>query len=183
MSNGTITRYRTKVIEDFIMIEGYVNAIICKHYLGQVRKTFMLEVLFDELCSSGLKANILEKVFQKYPSITHPREHADTFRRMSRIRNYFAHCNSTYSKNSPEGIVGGIPDPRHPNEYLDVDKELRTFTEHVTRMSETLLNLMDDMGIFYVQDTDKGMVSVLCEDSIGKDALPDRPSQDANANQ
>ncbi|MFH0783663.1 MAG: hypothetical protein V2B20_17150 [Pseudomonadota bacterium] len=61
MSKQLLTEYRTKIIEDFIKIEGFVNAIICKHYLSYLSKDFMLEVLFDELCSSGFKANILEK--------------------------------------------------------------------------------------------------------------------------
>ena len=47
MSREILTKFRTKVIEDFIMIEGYTNTIISKHYLGVVSKKFFWEVLQD----------------------------------------------------------------------------------------------------------------------------------------
>jgi hypothetical protein len=56
MSRNILTKFRTKVIEDFIMIEGYVNTIISKHYLGVVSKKFFWEVLQDELFNFGLRA-------------------------------------------------------------------------------------------------------------------------------
>ena len=73
MSRELLSKYRTKIIEDFIMVEGYVTAIICKHYFGHLNKNFMREVLFDDLCSSGLKANLFEKALMRkrgYPLVS-----------------------------------------------------------------------------------------------------------------
>ena len=62
MSREILTKYRTKVIEDFIKIEGYINTIICMHYLGCLSVKFFWQVLQDELFNFGLRVNILEKI-------------------------------------------------------------------------------------------------------------------------
>lgn len=73
MSRAILTKYRTKVIEDFIMIEGYVNTIISKHHLGIVSKRFFLEVLIDEYFNFGLRANILEKALHDVSFVEKPK--------------------------------------------------------------------------------------------------------------
>ena len=163
MHREILTKYRTKVIEDFIMIEGYVNAIICKHYIGRVDKSFMHEVMFDELCSSGFKANILEKVLMSNQLADKPRTFADDFRQLSRIRNHFAHCNTSFFDNASENAVGGIPDPRKPYNYLDVKDEKEKFSQMTKVMAESLIEIMDKMGILFIHDTDKGIVTIACE--------------------
>jgi hypothetical protein len=163
MSRELMTRYRTKIIEDFIMIEGYVNAIICKHYFGHLNKDFMLEVLFDELCSTALKANLLEKALNQNPDIKTPRMYADQFRQMSRYRNYFAHCNSTISESGLQETPSGIPDPRKPNRYLNIDEMIKQFSEMCKSLSDNLIDIMDKMGILFIQDTDKGVLRLIFE--------------------
>ena len=62
MSRKILVKYRSKVIEDTITIEGYANAIITMHYLGTLSEAFFWDVLQDELFNNGLRINILEKV-------------------------------------------------------------------------------------------------------------------------
>lgn len=164
MSHDILTRYRTKVIEDFIMIEGYVNAIICKHYLGHINREFMLEVLFDELCGAGFKANVLEKVLQNKNLVGKPHDLAEKFRQMSRIRNYFAHCNTAVFEGISEESGGGVPHPRKPHGYLDVEKEKEKFFELVQFLGDSLIEAMDQMGVIFIHDTDTGVLSIACEE-------------------
>jgi len=96
MSRDILTKFRTKVIEDFIMIEGYTNTIISKYYLGVVSKKFFWEVLQDELFNFGLRSNILEKIFHDIPSVEKPKHLIEDLRRLGKIRNYFAHSNTEY---------------------------------------------------------------------------------------
>ena len=77
VSHELMSKYRTKIIEDFIMIEGYVAAIICKHYFGHLNNNFLREVLFDDLCSSAFKANLFEKALSRNKEIKKPRVYAD----------------------------------------------------------------------------------------------------------
>lgn len=62
MSREILTKYRTKVIEDFIMIEGYMNIIISWYFLGKVSKKFFWDLLSDEYFNFGLRANVIEKI-------------------------------------------------------------------------------------------------------------------------
>ena len=164
MSKELMTKYRTTIIENFIKIEGYVTAIICKHYFGRLTKDIMLEVFGDELCNTGFKANLLEKVFSNYPEVKKPREYADKFRQMARIRNHFAHCNSTVSLTPFKESSFGVPDPRKPNKYLNIEQIIKKFSELDKTMSEKLVDFMDKMGLHFIQDTDKEVLSLIFED-------------------
>lgn len=164
MSRELMSKYRTKIIEDFIMIEGYVTAIICKHYLGHLNKDFMREVLFDELCSSGFKANLFEKVLKHNEDVKQPRKYADQFRQMSRYRNYFAHCNTTFADDGFAETPKGIPYPRKQNEYLDIEDVINKFSSICKTLSNDLVEIMDKMGIWFIQVTDKGVLKLVCED-------------------
>jgi hypothetical protein len=107
------------------MVEGYVCAIICKHYLGKVTNNFMREVLFDELFSSGLKANLFEKVLKQNKDIPNPKGYADQFRRLSRYRNFFAHRNITFSDDGLDDTPSGVPDPRNKDKYLNIEEIIK----------------------------------------------------------
>jgi hypothetical protein len=160
MSRELMSKYRTKILEDFIMVEGYVCAIICKHYLGKVTNNFMREVLFDELCSSGFKANLFEKVLIK----THnPRDYANKFRQLSRFRNYFAHCNTTFSDSGLEESPSGVPDPRNKDKFLNIEEMISKFNEICIELSKELIEIMDKMGIWFIHDDEKGVMQVICE--------------------
>jgi hypothetical protein len=163
MSKDLMSKYRTKIIEDFIMVEGYVCAIICKYYLGKVKINFMREVMFDELFSSGLKANLFEKVLSQNEDIKNPREYADHFRQLSRYRNYFAHCNTTFAENGTSDTLSGVPDPRHKDRYLNIDEIIKKFSEICKNLSQELIELMDKMGIWFIHDDEKGFLQIICE--------------------
>jgi len=183
MSRELMSRYRTTIIEDFIKIEGYVTAIICKHYLGYVGKEFMLDILFDELCSTGLKANILGKTLVHYVEVKDARKCVEKFRKAARIRNYFAHCNTTFSETGLDCAPSGIPDPRQPSEFLDIEKAISSFTEIINTMSADMLDIMDKMGILFIEDTDKGVVELIFEDHLIKSTSKDDVTAKTNNEQ
>lgn len=164
MSRELLSKYRTKIIEDFIMVEGYVTAIICKHYLGHLNKNFMREVLFDDLCSSGLKANLFEKALMRNKDIKKPRQYADQFRQLSRFRNYFAHCNTTFSDDGLADTECGIPNSRKQDEYLNIKEIIDKFFTIHEKLSHDLVEIMDTMGILFMQNTDNGQLTLVCED-------------------
>lgn len=171
MSHELMSKHRTKIIEDFIMIEGYVTAIICKNYLGHLNKDFMREVLFDELCSSGFKANLFEKTLNHNNAVEKPRVYADKFRQMARYRNYFAHCNTTFANDGLTETPRGIPDPRKQNEYLDIEEVINKFSNICEELSNDLVEIMDKMGILFMQDTDTGILTLVCENPNKNDSI------------
>jgi hypothetical protein len=168
MSRDILTKFRTKVIEDFIMIEGYVNTIISKHYLGVVSKKFFWEVLQDELFNFGLRSNILEKVFNDISSVEKPKDLIGDLRRLSKIRNYFAHSNTSYFEGPPEARKGGVPHPKKSGEFLDFGVLYKEFEEKVQRVSEQLIQIMDKMGILFKYDTDKKNMTIIFEENLNK---------------
>jgi hypothetical protein len=177
MSRDILTKFRTKVIEDFIMIEGYVNTIISKHYLGVVSKKFFWEVLQDELFNFGLRSNILEKIFHDISSIEKPKNLIEDLRRLSKIRNYFAHSNTSYFEGPPEAKKGGVPHPKKSNEFLNFNALYKEFDEKVQRASEQLIHIMDKMGVLFRYDTDKKNMTIILEENLKKG---DGSSEDAS---
>ena len=130
MSREILTKYRTKVIEDFIKIEGYINTIICMHYLGCLSVNFFWQVLQDELFNFGLRVNILEKILLTIsPSKKDFQSLIEDLRRLSKIRNYFAHCNTSFLEPSEESE---IEEKQHHEEAIaqvDIETRLKKFEE------------------------------------------------------
>ena len=183
MPHALMSKYRTKIIEDFIMIEGYVTAIICKHYLGYINNEFMREVLFDDQCNSAFKANLLEKVLSRNEITKKPREFADKFRRISKFRNYFAHCNTTFSNNGLKGTPNGIPNSKKQDEYLNIQEIIDKFFNISKELSENLTNIMDKMGILFMQDTDTGTLLIICEATTNTESVDNTKLQKDIINQ
>jgi len=88
MDKEEIKKYRGDVIERFTNIENLINVIISQKYLGKVYDKFLLEFLCDEYCNFGLKRNVLEKILSDFDSNI-----MEKLRKLSKTRNYFAHCN------------------------------------------------------------------------------------------
>ena len=163
MSRETLTRYRTKVIEDFIMIEGYINAIISKSYLGKVSKKFFWEVLQDEYFNFGLRTNILEKILKELSLIEKPNPLINDLRRLSKLRNYFAHCNTAFFDDLEANSRGGIPDPRKTGEYLNFEEIYKEFNEKIKLVSDQLILIMDKLGILFIVDEETKNITVILE--------------------
>lgn len=129
MSREILTKYRTKVIEDFIKIEGYINTIICMHYLGCLSVKFFWQVLQDELFNFGLRVNILEKIFKDVLPSKELNRLIDDLRRLSKIRNYFAHCNTSFFE-PPEGMeIEESPHSEEATAQVDIEARLKEFEE------------------------------------------------------
>ena len=160
MPRTELVKWRSKVIEDSIMIEGYVNAIISTHYLGSVSEAFFWDVLQDEMFNNGLRLNILEKIFASLSSVQNQKNIIEKIRRISKIRNYFAHCNTSYSEKSHSDSLAGVPHPKKQGEYLDFGALYSEFSEKLKFVSEALIEIMDKIGIPFMYDTDTGTLTI-----------------------
>lgn len=81
---------RTEVIERAIAIDSLLSLAITNHYFKNIQNDFLLEVMYDEYFSTGLKIRILKKIFSK--DIDNKKEAA--IRRIFSIRNIYAHLNT-----------------------------------------------------------------------------------------
>lgn len=162
MTRSVLVNYRAKVIEDTITIEGYANAIITMHYLGSLSETFFWDVLQNELFNNGLRISILEKVLLSRGYDAQSKGIIESVRRISNIRNYFAHCNTTRKDKSPTNTLGGIPHPKKPDQYLDFQKLYSEFTDKLGVVSKELIAIMDKMGVLFMHDTDTGTLTIIC---------------------
>ena len=137
MSREILTKYRTKVIEDFIKIEGYVNTIICMHYLGCLSVKFILQVLQDELFNFGLRVNILEKILATLLSSKKDFQRTiEDLRRLSKIRNYFAHCNTSFFE-PPKEIEIDETQRSEVTAQVDIETRLKEFEELEKKVMES----------------------------------------------
>lgn len=158
MSREILTKYRTKVIEDFIKIEGYINTIICMNYLGCLSAKFYLQVLEDELFNFGLRVNILEKIFKTISPSKELNRLIDDIRRLSKIRNYFAHCNSCIFEPPDEIEIDKVPLSEEAITQGDIEARLNEFDrfeEEIMKLSKggvphpKKMNEYLDFGVIY----------------------------------
>lgn len=163
MSREILRKYRTKVIEDFIMIEGYINSIISKYYMGKVSKNFFWDVLQDEYFNNGLRINIFKKILDKTSLIDKPNHLIGDLKRLSTLRNYFAHCNTAFYEGFEDNSKGGIPNTKKTGEYLNFEELYKKFDENFKKVYEQLKQIMDKMEIPYLLDEDTGNVYIPLE--------------------
>ena len=131
-----MTQYRTKVIEDFIKLEGYVNTIISQYYLGRVSKDFFWEVLQDELFNFGLRSNILEKIFQQISPDKKSKQLIENLRRLSKIRNYFAHCNTALFERSEDVPENNVSPPEKDKGPIHIEPPYKEVEEEIEKMTK-----------------------------------------------
>ncbi len=81
-----ISELRAEVIEKAISVESSISIAITHHYFGKLNSLFLLEVMYDEYFTTGLKINILKKAFP-----TEIKGIEEKLRRLMKIRNAFAH--------------------------------------------------------------------------------------------
>lgn len=146
MDEMTLSQQRAEVIEKFINIEIVVNAIICQHYFGCLRKEFFLEVLYDEYCTFALKRRILEKIV---PNVD--KKQIQSLNRLSTIRNYFAHIGLELFKVKEgvpqKGQVGIVPDPRELDEAVDFSELYKEFKDIEPTLAKYLFcEVFEKMG-------------------------------------
>jgi hypothetical protein len=140
MDESDLSTWRATVIERAINTEWIASAIICQHYVAQIRLPFLLEVLYDEQCSFSLKRRVLEKIVE-HPDLA---GRIRDFNRLGTIRNYFAHCGQeVYEIASGRGYV---PDPRKPDTGIDFPALYAEFLEVAPRVESFLLSVLKGKG-------------------------------------
>ncbi len=117
MDKDKLSKYRAEVIERFVNVEWIINAIISQHYFKRVVMPFLLEVLYDEYFTFGLKRRILEKIVKDIDN-----QKVQELNRLNTIRNYFAHCNQEiFEISDTKKERGKIIDPRNVKKEIDFE--------------------------------------------------------------
>ncbi len=158
MDKKTLSKYRGEVIEKFINIESIIDAIITQYYFKRVLESFVLEVLYDEYFSFGLKRRILQKILQKIIPDSDNKKIQD-LNRLNNIRNLFAHYGQEWIKISgrpkpePKGIV---VDPRTRNleKGIDFEKLYEEFIQKDRGVTTYLGKIFTDLGGVLVRKED-----------------------------
>ncbi len=143
MDKELLSKYRSEVIEKFINVEFFINAIICQYYFKKVIANFFFDILYDEYFSFGFKSKILLKII-KEPD----RRKIDDLNRLSNIRNYFAHRGQEIIPNEPEAKAI-IPDPRNIEVGIDFELLYKEFLSKEKTVIEYLENIYLGMGGIY----------------------------------
>lgn len=149
MDEQTLSRARAEVIEKFINLEWLVIAIIAQHYFGRVYLPFVLEVLYDPSFSFYLKRRVLEKII---PDLD--KKKIGNLRRLSTIRNYFAHTAEQLFKGPPpprEGQIAIAPDPRNLDKAIDYAQLYKEFQTMEPAVAEYLFKVYQELGGEYVK--------------------------------
>ena len=140
---------RGDVVDKFADLETFVNLIICHYFLKRIDPKFILEVLYDEQFSFGLRRNVLEKVVPDFD-----RKQMENLHRINKLRNYFAHCGLTMS--GPPFGDSVYPSPRKGGkEALDWDALYREFTQKAFDVHGYLVDLMHKMDLPFAKEEDQ----------------------------
>ncbi|OFV80042.1 MAG: hypothetical protein A2Y78_14650 [Acidobacteria bacterium RBG_13_68_16] len=131
MSLLPTVQQRSEVIERAINIEWLMALVICQHYLHKVLWPFLVEVLYDENFSFGLKVAIILKICK--PTTQQEQD----LRCVNRIRNQFAHL-GPHVATSARPSEFFIPDPRRPDRPIDFAALYHEFQSLAGRVEEFL---------------------------------------------
>jgi hypothetical protein len=150
MDIDSLNKARARVLQGFIELEALISTIITTHYLGRAdvegAKQFMREIFFDEHCPFMLKLSLLEKIIDKGYITPSPRakkfhngkDGLEQLRRLSRIRNRFAHCGPALEIVKAGEVVKITPDPKKVDRELDFDELCNEFDEWKQPVKEWL---------------------------------------------
>lgn len=137
-----ISEQRSEVIEKFINIESWIDAIISQHYFKKILLPFVLELLYDVNCTFALKRSVLEKIVPDFSKM-------EELRRLNNIRNFFAHCNKEFFEGSTPpkpSEKGRIPNPKDVSKDLDFDQLYNEFMSIEKGVAEELFNKFKSLG-------------------------------------
>ena len=144
MDKQGLCQARAEVIEKFINLEWLVNAIISQHYFGKVMLPFVLEVLYDEYFSFGLKRGILQKIVRDIDA-----RQIERLNRLNTIRNHFAHRGQEIFSGPDipsKGQLGVVPDPRRLDKPIDFTQLYEEFQRTEPSVAEYLFELYKRLG-------------------------------------
>jgi hypothetical protein len=147
MDRQELSQARAEVIEKFINLEWLINAIISQHYFGKVIRPFVLEVLYDQFCSFGLRRRIVEKIVRDIDA-----KQIDSLNRLSNIRNYFAHVGPEIFSGPDvpgKGQSGVVPDPRKLDKPVDFTGLYEEFQKLEPGVAEYLFEVYQRLGGAY----------------------------------
>jgi hypothetical protein len=153
MDKDELSKCRAEVIERFINIEWMINAIICQHYLGQLRTSFLFEVLADEYFSFGLKRRILTKIIKsKNADRQIAKRIIKDINELSDIRNRFAHYGQKFIVSQDKTLRQKVIDPRNIKDEIDFQGLHDKFMEKVKGVEEYLVKLQYDLGVKLISE-------------------------------
>ena len=140
-----VSKARTEVVEGFIGIETWLNVLISTYYFGGERGQFILEVLYDEHCSFGMRLSVLKKILRKLfvggSCDTDINQKVQELYELNNIRNIFAHCGPDVLKWPDGTVIRYTPDPRNPTQPLDFGSKYERFKKLQPEVSTWLNSL------------------------------------------
>lgn len=131
MERKRFEELRRNVLDKFNNLEMLMNLAISAYYFKQVNKDFIFRVLNNSFFSSSLRIDILFKIIND-SNKKRIEKVEENIRRMSNIRNYFAHITPQYFDEGEEITmekVGWFPHPKDPSRRLNLEEEHEKFFE------------------------------------------------------
>lgn len=127
---------RGEILERFANIERLTDFVISQNYFGCIKKDFVLQVLYDELFSFGMKVKIVSKIPGNNPN-------TDALRKINKIRNRFAHSGITLNEyvdpaDHSKGSIIKTPKPDKLDSDIDYSADYKEFMELAPLIEEYL---------------------------------------------
>lgn len=147
-----LAKERGKIVEYFLHIDQLLNAIVLLFYEVGKDEDFILDVLYDEYFSTGLKIKILKKLYIKLniKDKKHITNFTEKLFKLNQIRNYFVHCNLCISEelvdvNKIDKNMSTI-DPRDHTKYINFDELYKYFFLNNIVVENELIEVYKNMG-------------------------------------
>ncbi|MBI3032787.1 hypothetical protein HYY69_04890 [Candidatus Woesearchaeota archaeon] len=143
MENEALSKQRSEVIEKFINCEMWINVIITQNYFKDTNVKFILEVLYQDSFSYGLRRNILKKIVSNIDSTF-----LNNMDRLNAIRNHFAHLNNKfyYGHERPtQNSNGVIPNPKKLDSNIDFENEYLEFLKLEPKVTADLQKMFNQL--------------------------------------
>jgi hypothetical protein len=147
LEDQQINELRTELIDKFINLETFVDAVITQHYFHQISDKFLFEVLYDENFSFSLKHNILKKITQPPANKVLEKLH-----RIGQIRNYFAHRGRELVDWVGTSRRVRVIDPRKLDHEIDFPKLYKEFCDLERPVIQYLIKVFEEKGGRFLTD-------------------------------
>lgn len=147
-----LAKERGEIVEYFLHIDQLLNGIIQLFYEVGKDEDFILDVLYDESFSTGLKIKILKKIYLKLSVCDekHVNNFTEKLLKLNQTRNYFVHCNLHITE---EGVdVNKIDknkstiDPRNHDKYINFDELYKQFFLNNKEVENELIKIFENIG-------------------------------------
>jgi len=153
MDDKKLKEYRGEVINRAINVERVVDVFITQYFFKKVNIDFMTKALYDEYFNFGLKINILSK-------ITKDNKLINDLRRLSSIRNLFAHTGLILQEyidpfDHSKGFITKTPNPKKLEENIEYAELYSEFNILADDLENKLFTVYKENGGNFIPVADE----------------------------